>query len=82
MLGARGEGKVVGVPFTEDGPLKPHPDPVHEGDERIYIDRSNTPQIYGTGTEDFFDGGYYYFPNGAFTGATDSSVGGVNVGAG
>ena len=67
MLKAREEGKVVGVSFTEAGPLNRFLTLFMEGDERIYIDRSNTPQIYGTGTEDFFDGGYYYFPNGPFT---------------
>ncbi len=37
-----------------------------EGDERIHIDGSATPVIYGTGTEDFFNGGWY-FKNGPFT---------------
>lgn len=37
-----------------------------EGDERIHIDGSATPAIYGTGTEDFFNGGWY-FKNGPFT---------------
>lgn len=31
-----------------------------EGDERIYTDRSRTPQLYGTGNEDFYEGGWYY----------------------
>lgn len=31
-----------------------------EGDERIYLDGAATPQIHGTGTEDFFNGGWYY----------------------
>ena len=31
-----------------------------EGDERVYFDRSRSPSIYGTGTEDMFDGGFYY----------------------
>jgi len=37
-----------------------------EGDERIYVDGSLAPQIYGTGTEDYFEGGYY-FSRGAFS---------------
>jgi len=42
MLGARGEGKVVGVSFTEDGPLNRFLTHFMEGDERIYIDRSSS----------------------------------------
>lgn len=37
-----------------------------EGDERVYVDGLRSPSIYGTGTEDEFNGGYY-FANGAFT---------------
>lgn len=31
-----------------------------EGDERIYIDGSPSPAIYGTGNEDYFNGGWYF----------------------
>ncbi len=31
-----------------------------EGDERIYVDDSRTPQVQGTGMEDFFNGGWYF----------------------
>jgi len=31
-----------------------------EGDERIYYDGSAKPQLHGTGTEDYFNGGYYF----------------------
>jgi len=37
-----------------------------EGDERVYVDGLRSPSIYGTGTEDEFDGGYS-FNQGAFT---------------
>lgn len=37
-----------------------------EGDERVYVDGSSSPAIYGTGTEDTFNGGFYY-NRGAFT---------------
>jgi hypothetical protein len=37
-----------------------------EGDERVSVDGLRSPSIYGTGTEDEFDGGYY-FAKGAFT---------------
>jgi len=33
---------------------------VLEGDEYIYVDGESTPRIHGTGTEDYFDGGYYF----------------------
>jgi hypothetical protein len=36
-----------------------------EGDDRVYVDGSRSPSIYGTGTEDNFNGGFYY-QNGAF----------------
>jgi hypothetical protein len=31
-----------------------------EGDERVYVDGSRTPQLHGTGTEDFYEGGWYF----------------------
>ena len=31
-----------------------------EGDERIYVDDSQSPAMYGTGTEDYFNGGGYF----------------------
>ncbi|MCO5234125.1 MAG: DUF2961 domain-containing protein [Chitinophagales bacterium] len=31
-----------------------------EGDERIYVDDAQTPYVYGTGTEDIFNGGFYF----------------------
>ena len=37
-----------------------------EGDERVYIDDNPSPAIYGTGTEDYFNGGWY-FNRGAFS---------------
>jgi hypothetical protein len=37
-----------------------------EGDERIYVDGNLTPAIYGTGTEDFYNAGWY-FAQGIFT---------------
>jgi len=37
-----------------------------EGDERAYVDGSASPQLHGTGTEDFYEGGWY-FRYGPFT---------------
>jgi hypothetical protein len=31
-----------------------------EGDEKIYVDGESYPSIYGTGTEDYFNCGWYY----------------------
>lgn len=31
-----------------------------EGDEKIYVDGETFPSIYGTGTEDFYTGGWYF----------------------
>ena len=31
-----------------------------EGDERIYIDGADFPQLHGTGAEDYFNSGFYY----------------------
>jgi hypothetical protein len=32
-----------------------------EGDERVYADDSLSPNLYGTGAEDYFNGGWYFF---------------------
>ncbi len=74
MLDQPGQGKIVGISYTETGPLNSAETLFMEGNEHVYFDGSQTPAINGTGTEDFFDGGYYY-ANGPFTlfdhGATD-----------
>lgn len=31
-----------------------------EGDERVHVDGSPSPAMYGTGTEDFYEGGWYF----------------------
>jgi Protein of unknown function (DUF2961) len=65
----QGHGKFVGVSHTirgsriktsfgDDSPY------FLEGAERVYTDSSASPQWYGTGTEDFYEGGWY-FHNGA-----------------
>lgn len=60
LLATRGAGKVVGVSFTERGDYPYELPTFLEGDERVYVDGSRSPAIYGTGTEDFFSGAYYY----------------------
>ena len=44
-----------------------------EGDERIYVDDNESPAIYGTGTEDFYNGGWY-FDHGLFTQPTHGNT--------
>lgn len=63
FLHTASQGKFVGVTHTMAGPASR----VYlEGDERVYVDGSRTPQIHGTGTEDFYEGGWY-FDRGTFT---------------
>jgi len=31
-----------------------------EGDERVFVDGQQSPVIYGTGTEDFYESGWYF----------------------
>jgi len=64
LFADRGAGKIVGISARYDtngaanlGYL--------EGDQRAYIDGATAPGWYGTGVEDFFDGGFY-FDHGAF----------------
>jgi hypothetical protein len=48
-----------------------------EGDERVHVDGSLTPQLYGTGTEDFYESGWYFNMgeySGVFTGNTAHRV--------
>ncbi len=55
ILNAAGSGKLVGVTATLTGDRARL---YLEGDERIYVDGSLSPAFYGTGTEDFFNGGF------------------------
>jgi hypothetical protein len=60
-----GHGKFVGVSHTirgnriktSFGDASPY---FLEGAERVYTDGSASPQWYGTGTEDFYEGGWYF----------------------
>lgn len=70
MLNTTGWGKFVGV-STSMGGLQPGRAYL-EGDEHVYVDGSRTPQINGTGTEDFYQGGWY-FDHGTFTDALNGN---------
>jgi hypothetical protein len=70
MLDREGTGHVVGVVESMMGP----PDRSYlEGDERIYVDDNASPAIYGTGTEDFYNGGWY-FDHGLFSQPTHGNT--------
>lgn len=56
-------GKWLGLTHTLRGALGKW---YLEGDERFYIDGSASPAVYGTGTEDYYNGGWY-FQNGPYT---------------
>ncbi|MQA03084.1 MAG: DUF2961 domain-containing protein [Streptosporangiales bacterium] len=43
-----------------------------EGDERVYTDGAEQPQWHGTGTEDFYQGGWY-FNRGPFNAPTNGN---------
>jgi hypothetical protein len=65
LLRAEGKGHLVGVNLniqSYDGKLA-----FLEGDEMIYVDGEKRPSVQGTGTEDFFSGGWY-FSQGEFSG--------------
>jgi hypothetical protein len=56
-----GRGKLVGVSHTMKGKDNSGWARTYlEGDERIYVDGSRSPQWHGTGTEDFYEGGWYF----------------------
>jgi len=66
LLDIEGAGHLVGVAMSFEG-SGPHDMEANapsllflEGDERIYVDDCRTPTIYGTGTEDFFNAGWYF----------------------
>ncbi len=56
-----GRGKLVGVSQTMEG-LQPDGNTrgYLEGDERVYVDGERTPAIHGTGTEDYYESGWYF----------------------
>ena len=64
ILNAQGAGQFLGMVDSMDGPNNRS---YLEGNERIYTDGSNSPSFQGTGTEDFFNGGWY-FSSGPYTG--------------
>lgn len=67
FLDVRGNGRFVGVNHTMTGLIREGNIRNYlEGDERVYVDGAKSPAIYGTGSEDFYEGGWY-FNGGAFS---------------
>jgi hypothetical protein len=76
-----GHGKFVGVSEGMRGFRAANGfTPFLEGAERVYVDNSNSPQLYGTGTEDYYEGGWYFRDGKRFsdplTGMPDNRVAG------
>jgi hypothetical protein len=56
-LQATGTGKYVGNTVDMLGPASRG---YLEGNEHVFVDTSRTPQVNGTGTEDFYQSGWYF----------------------
>ncbi len=65
LLELPGRGRWVGL-FVDLGSVNTPSRQILEGDERIFLDGSQHPGHYGTGTEDLFNGGFY-FDQGSFS---------------
>ena len=63
IMNASGHGKFAGVAMGMTGPASRI---YLEGNERVYVDGSESPNPNGTGTEDYFNGGWY-FTNGPYS---------------
>ncbi|WP_245574008.1 glycoside hydrolase family 172 protein [Amycolatopsis nigrescens] len=63
FLTAEGKGVFYGVTTTMRGHIPPggdHQMSYLEGDERVYADGSASPSLIGTGSEDFYESGWYF----------------------
>ena len=58
ILEAQGRGHLVGVNMNMQG--YDNGMQYLEGDELVYVDGEKTPSLRGTGTEDYFNGGWYF----------------------
>ncbi|MEU5564315.1 DUF2961 domain-containing protein [Micromonospora musae] len=73
FLDAAGRGKFVGVTQTMEGHIPAGNQRNYlEGDERVYVDGAQSPSIHGTGTEDFYEAGWY-FNHGTFNAPTNGN---------
>ncbi len=62
FIDEKGRGQIVGLSLLmESSGAGGYMDMNYlEGDERVYVDGSRSPCIYGTGTEDYFNSGWYF----------------------
>ncbi|WP_063798867.1 DUF2961 domain-containing protein [Nocardia sp. NRRL S-836] len=61
FVSAAGRGRFVGVSHTMRGTVPGGNTRGYlEGDERVHVDSSPSPQLHGTGTEDFYESGWYF----------------------
>lgn len=61
FLDASGRGVYYGVTHTMRGLIpEGNPRDYLEGDERVFVDGQASPQLHGTGTEDFYESGWYF----------------------
>ena len=58
VLEAEGEGHMVGMNLSMQG--YDNGMQYLEGDEMVYVDGEKVPSVYGTGTEDYFNSGWYF----------------------
>jgi hypothetical protein len=58
ILDAEGEGHYVGTSMS----MQSYNNDMQylEGDEMVYVDGEKKPSVYGTGTEDYFNSGWYF----------------------
>jgi len=57
ILDVKGRGKYIGLNLSVQGVADIS---YLEGNEQFFVDGEEAPSIIGTGTEDFFNGGWYY----------------------
>lgn len=79
LYAADGAGKLVGISARQNvnGLVN---QAYLEGDERAYADGAITPSWYGTGVEDFYDGGFYFSDGiGGFAAFSNSVSGATEV---
>ncbi len=60
LLDVQGKGHYMGCQLYMKGTLYGNDHLFLEGDQRIRVDGESFPSIHGTGTEDDFNGGYYF----------------------
>lgn len=76
---AQGSGKLVGISARQRADGIAHQGYL-EGDERALVDGSPTPLWYGTGVEDFYEGGFYFNIGGiGATGFTQPLAGATEI---